>query len=129
MRLRSGTTMRAAAIVLLASLMLVAMNFVPELDSDLVETAVDRMGPVAIVLLVALGIVVIPIPSGAIALVAGALYGTWHGGALTIRGAESVELSGLESDGDSSLPPSNSPPSIVTPRLPVAGGGAGSSQL
>ena len=79
--------MRAAAIVLLASLMLVAMNFVPELDSDLVETAVDRMGPVAIVLLVALGIVVSPIPSGAIALVAGALYGTWYGGALTILGA------------------------------------------
>lgn len=59
----------------------------PEIDAALVETAAARFGPVAIVLLVALGIVVSPIPSGVVAMVAGALYGTWHGGSLTIAGA------------------------------------------
>lgn len=60
---------------------------IPDMDADFVATAVQRVGPVAIILLVALGIVVSPIPSGAVALVAGALFGTVVGGALTILGA------------------------------------------
>ena len=61
--------------------------WMPDLDAALIEDAVLKFGPVAIVALVALGIVVSPIPSGVIAMVAGALYGTYAGGALTIAGA------------------------------------------
>ena len=78
---------RLVAIAFLASLALLTLWIMPELDADFVETAVAYLGPVAIVLLVALGIVVSPIPSGAIALVAGAIYGTVMGGALTVAGA------------------------------------------
>lgn len=75
------------ALAFLVALMVAAVWLMPDLDHAFVETAVTRIGPLAIVLLVALGIVVSPIPSGAIALVAGALYGTALGGALTIAGA------------------------------------------
>ncbi len=63
------------------------VRWLPELDSDMIRSAADRFGPIAIVALVAIGIVVSPIPSGAVAIVAGALYGTYEGGALTIAGA------------------------------------------
>lgn len=57
---------RIFALVLLFGTMIAAVRFLPDLDPDMIETAIDRVGPAAIVLLVALGIVVIPIPSGAI---------------------------------------------------------------
>lgn len=59
----------------------------PEFDRDLVDRIARQLGPVAIVGLVALGIVVSPFPSGLVALVAGALYGPLAGGALTVLGA------------------------------------------
>ena len=74
-------------IVFVAATMLAVAWLLPDLDGPFVESVVARIGPVAIVLLVALGIVVSPIPSGAIALVGGALYGTVLGGLLTIAGA------------------------------------------
>ncbi len=74
-------------LALLAAVMLAALWLAPELDAASVEDAVRAIGPMAIVLLVALGIVVSPIPSGVIALVAGALYGTPIGGSLTVLGA------------------------------------------
>lgn len=87
MYLSKKNLIRLIAAVLLISVMFAAVRYLPDLDPDMVGTAIDRFGPVAVVLLVALGIVVSPIPSGAIALVAGAVYGTWFGGALTILGA------------------------------------------
>ncbi|MEM8957710.1 MAG: TVP38/TMEM64 family protein [Pseudomonadota bacterium] len=78
---------KPAAFAVLLCGIFAGLILVPELDAQVVEDAVHRFGPVAIVILVALGIVVSPIPSGAIALVAGALYGTVLGGALTILGA------------------------------------------
>ncbi|MEL6169025.1 MAG: VTT domain-containing protein [Pseudomonadota bacterium] len=87
MRLNSQTAQRVAAALLLVGAMGAAVVFAPELEPGMVRDAVGRAGPPAIVLLVAFGIVVSPIPSGAVALVAGALYGTWWGGGLTILGA------------------------------------------
>ena len=72
---------------LLAAIMLAIIWYAPGLDVTFVESAVQHIGPAAIVLLVAVGIVVSPIPSGVVALVAGALYGTAMGGALTVLGA------------------------------------------
>lgn len=76
----------AACAALFAVLVWVALS-APDLDSAVVKDAARHFGPVTIVLLVALGIVVSPIPSGVVAMVAGALYGTYMGGALTIAGA------------------------------------------
>lgn len=73
----SGLLAAGAALVWLAR----------DLDKDGVEAFVLEFGPLSIVVLVALGIVVSPIPSGAIAIVAGALYGSFLGGALTVAGA------------------------------------------
>lgn len=71
----------------LVPILAVSLWSLPEIDAGLVETFSGRFGPAAIVMLVALGIVVSPIPSGVVALVAGALYGTYLGGALTVAGA------------------------------------------
>ncbi len=49
--------------------------------------AISTVGPVAVVALMALAVVASPIPSGPIAMAAGALYGAWTGGALTVAGA------------------------------------------
>jgi uncharacterized membrane protein YdjX (TVP38/TMEM64 family) len=45
------------------------------------------LGPLALIGLMVLAIVVSPIPSGPIAVAAGALYGTLWGGAITVAGA------------------------------------------
>ncbi len=47
----------------------------------------QTVGPLAVVVLLALAVVVSPIPSGPIAMAAGALYGPAEGGALTAVGA------------------------------------------
>ncbi|MEM9369427.1 MAG: VTT domain-containing protein, partial [Planctomycetota bacterium] len=47
----------------------------------------SSVGPVAVVVLLALAVVVSPIPSGPIAMAAGAMFGTLEGGALTALGA------------------------------------------
>ncbi len=49
--------------------------------------AISRAGPFAVVALMALAVVASPIPSGPIAMAAGALYGPWLGGGLTLVGA------------------------------------------
>ncbi len=75
-------------VVILVFLAFVAVIWwLPDLNTSLIENVADRFGPVAIVILVAIGIVISPIPSGAVAMVAGAFYGTYTGGALTIAGA------------------------------------------
>lgn len=79
--------LQLALLALLCSALVVGIWLTPDLDRAFVAETVARIGPAAIVLLVALGIVVSPIPSGAIALAAGALYGPLWGGALTIAGA------------------------------------------
>lgn len=78
---------RTLALGVLVIAMVALFWTLPDLDADLVKRLVHDIGPLAIVYLVALGIVISPIPSGAVALVAGALYGTLMGGALTIAGA------------------------------------------
>ncbi len=60
------------------------------LDAASVHDAVDRLGPVGPLVLIGLmvlAIVVSPIPSGPIAVAAGALYGTMWGGVLSMIGA------------------------------------------
>ncbi len=52
-----------------------------------VTTRFGPAGPVVLVLLIALAIVLSPIPSGPISIAAGAVYGTLMGGALTVAGA------------------------------------------
>lgn len=82
-----GTPLQLALLVLFCGALGAVFWIAPELDQSFVAGMVAHVGPVAIIFLVALGIVVSPIPSGAIALAAGALYGTLWGGALTIVGA------------------------------------------
>ncbi|MEM7719395.1 MAG: hypothetical protein AAF222_09330 [Pseudomonadota bacterium] len=55
----------------------------PEKLSGLIQFA----GPVAVVVLLALAVVVSPIPSGSIAMAAGAYLGTFEGGVYTAIGA------------------------------------------
>jgi uncharacterized membrane protein YdjX (TVP38/TMEM64 family) len=50
-------------------------------------TALGSFGPVALVAIMALAIVVSPIPSGPVGVAAGAIYGTLLGGLLTVTGA------------------------------------------
>jgi len=52
-----------------------------------IETLASHVGPVAIVALLAVAIVVSPVPSGPVALAAGAIYGPLQGSVLTIAGA------------------------------------------
>lgn len=84
MHTRSTKFVALTAVISAALLLLWVM---PALDMALVESATSRFGPFAIVLLVALGIVVSPIPSGVVAMAAGAFYGTFYGGVLTTAGA------------------------------------------
>jgi len=67
--------------------MVAAVLVMPDLDPVQLREIVGRAGPAAVVILVAVGIVVSPIPSGAVAVVAGALYGVLWGGGLTVLGA------------------------------------------
>ncbi len=56
-------------------------------NPDDMASFIERVGPFAVVILLALAVVVSPIPSGPIAMAAGALYGPAEGGALTAVGA------------------------------------------
>ncbi len=56
-------------------------------SEDSVAEAARRLGPLAIVVLMALAIVVSPIPSGPIAMAAGAIYGATEGALLSSAGA------------------------------------------
>ncbi|MDJ0639846.1 MAG: VTT domain-containing protein [Paracoccaceae bacterium] len=56
-------------------------------NPDDLAAFIEHVGPFAVVLLLALAVVVSPIPSGPIAMAAGALYGPAEGGALTAVGA------------------------------------------
>ena len=55
----------------------------PEHLSDIIMDT----GPIAVVVLLALAVVVSPIPSGPVAMAAGAMFGTMEGGAFTALGA------------------------------------------
>ena len=82
-----ANTQTISIFVGLAAMIGVGATLAPHLDHGFVQDAVLRFGPAAVVLLVALGIVFSPIPSGVIAMVAGAVYGAYVGGLLTILGA------------------------------------------
>lgn len=56
-------------------------------NAEALTAFVRTVGPLAVVLLLALAVVVSPIPSGPIAMAAGAIYGPFEGGALTAGGA------------------------------------------
>jgi len=56
-------------------------------DPEALAAIIETIGPVAVVLLLALAVVVSPIPSGPVAMAAGALFGTWEGGTFTALGA------------------------------------------
>lgn len=80
-----------AGVVLIALLLPHLITFCPwPIDAGWVQHTVGQLGPVgplALIVLMALAIVVSPIPSGPIAVAAGALYGTVLGGSLSITGA------------------------------------------
>ena len=78
---------RAVTLIALIGAMVAAFLMMPDVDPGQIREIVGHAGPAAVVLLVAVGIVVSPIPSGVVAIVAGALYGTWWGGGLTVLGA------------------------------------------
>ena len=56
-------------------------------NPEMLAAFFQAVGPLAVVVLLALAVVVSPIPSGPIAMAAGALYGPAEGGALTAVGA------------------------------------------
>ena len=56
-------------------------------DPAFIAEIMRTVGPVAVVILLALAVVVSPIPSGPVAMAAGAMFGTVEGGALTALGA------------------------------------------
>ena len=62
-------------------------QFVSLADPVALSQVFGRIGPLAVIVLLALAVVVSPIPSGPIAMAAGAVYGTVEGGALTAIGA------------------------------------------
>lgn len=56
-------------------------------DPESLSVHISRVGPLAVVVLLALAVVVSPIPSGPVAMAAGAMFGILEGGALTAAGA------------------------------------------
>lgn len=56
-------------------------------DPDALSIIIARFGPLAVVLCLALAVVVSPIPSGPVAMAAGAMFGPVMGGSLTAIGA------------------------------------------
>ena len=62
-------------------------NVATALQPENLTAHFERVGPFAVILLLALAVVISPIPSGPIAMAAGAFYGTVEGGALTAIGA------------------------------------------
>ncbi len=56
-------------------------------DPEGIAEFLEQFGPLAVVVLLSLAVVVSPIPSGPIAMAAGAIYGAAWGGALTAAGA------------------------------------------
>lgn len=56
-------------------------------DPDAMAHLIDTIGPIAVVVFLALAVVISPVPSAPIAMAAGALYGPFEGGALTAAGA------------------------------------------
>jgi uncharacterized membrane protein YdjX (TVP38/TMEM64 family) len=82
----------ALAAVLLAGVILATLfpQYLPVMTDSQVRDMVGRLGPfgpMALVGLMTLAIVVSPVPSGPIAMAAGALYGTTWGAAYAIAGA------------------------------------------
>lgn len=56
-------------------------------DQEALSMVIEDVGPLAVVVLLAVAVVVSPIPSGPVAMAAGALFGPVEGGALTAIGA------------------------------------------
>ena len=79
-----------AVACILAGSSLVLLRYVPFFDTAQLTSMVGgfgALGPFVVMILMALAIVVSPIPSGPIALAAGALYGPMNGTLIVITGA------------------------------------------
>ncbi len=88
-RLRAALPLIGLAALVLA--LVAATPFVPEPDPVWIHqtaTALGAFGPVVLVALMVVAVVVSPIPSGPIAMAAGALYGATGGGVVSAIGAE-----------------------------------------
>ncbi len=84
-----------AVACVLAGSGLVLLRYVPFFDAPQLTAMVSgfgALGPLVVMILMALAIVVSPIPSGPIALAAGALYGPMNGTLIVIAGALSGAL-------------------------------------
>jgi len=94
------------------------------MDEAALRRFIERLGPLApaaIVAMVAVAVVFSPIPSGPIAVAAGALYGTVFGGALVLAGAQAGAIAAFALSrhfGYAALKASSSPlvRSITAPR-------------
>lgn len=84
-RRRLGVAVAASLAVLVA--LALARHMAVFADAEKLSVIVETAGPWAVVILLALAVVVSPVPSGPIAMAAGAIYGPVEGGALTAIGA------------------------------------------
>jgi uncharacterized membrane protein YdjX (TVP38/TMEM64 family) len=90
-RLRKVKTLTAVVVVLAGLLIFFEHNKLPAFDEAWIRQTISdlgALGPFALIVLMVLAIVVSPIPSGPIAVAAGALYGASGGALLSIVGAE-----------------------------------------
>jgi uncharacterized membrane protein YdjX (TVP38/TMEM64 family) len=91
LRPRIAKTLTAIAVVSAAILIVVECNKLPVFDEAWIHQTIcdlGAFGPFALIGLMVLAIVVSPIPSGPIAVAAGALYGGLEGAMLSMVGAE-----------------------------------------
>lgn len=91
LRLRKVKSITAVAVVIAAILIVFEHNKLPVFDEAWIRQTISDLGafgPFALIVLMVLAIVVSPIPSGPIAVAAGALYGASGGAILSTVGAE-----------------------------------------
>jgi uncharacterized membrane protein YdjX (TVP38/TMEM64 family) len=92
---RKAALLTGGALALGAALLTLGYLYAPEIDPAWLErtvTGLGLFGPIALIGLMVLAIVISPIPSGPIAIAAGALYGANGGAAISIIGAETGAL-------------------------------------
>ena len=91
LRPRNVKALTAVAAILAALLIVIEYNTLPAFDEAWIHQTVSDLGafgPFALIGLMVLAIVVSPIPSGPIAVAAGALYGTNGGMVVSVLGAQ-----------------------------------------